>query len=100
MVRVNVLSAGLYPAYRLFDSWTSAQEIDTDAAFQVRGASERERVWIAIRMHIRAHVIGGDPRPEYDDKGVYRFNATESHPNGNTQNRARKTTHTRAFTCT
>jgi hypothetical protein len=44
MVRVNILSAGLYPAYRLFDSWTSAKEIDTDAAFQVRGVCERERV--------------------------------------------------------
>ena len=51
MVRVNVVSAGLYPAYRLFDAWTSASEIDTEAAFEVRGFRERERVCIVFHVH-------------------------------------------------
>ncbi len=91
MVRVNVLSAGLYPAYRLFDAWTSASEIDTEAAFQVRGLRERERVCIVFHVHpcmnISAYVVGGDLRLEQDKKGVYRFTSPQSHPNGNTHNR-------------
>jgi hypothetical protein len=91
MVRVNVLSAALCPAYRLFHAWTSAREIDTDAAFQVRGVCERERrervcipFHVRTCMHIRAHVVGGDPGLEYDKKGVYSFNSiqqiqTETH---------------------
>jgi hypothetical protein len=51
MFRVNVLSAALYPAYRLYDAWTEASEIDTGALFQVRGVCEGERVCIAFHVH-------------------------------------------------
>ena len=54
MVRMNILAAALYPAYRLFDAWTEAREIDTGALSQVRIVCERERVCIAF--HISAHV--------------------------------------------
>jgi hypothetical protein len=102
MIRVNILAAALYPAYRLFDAWTDAREIDTGALFQVRGVCERERVCIAFHvhtcMHIRAHVVGGDPRLECYKKVVYRFTSTQSHPNRNTHTHkcTHKTTHARA----
>jgi hypothetical protein len=84
MVRVNILSAGLYPAYRLFDSWTSAREIDTDAAFQVRGVCERERLCIAFHVHtcmeISAHDVGGDPTARVRQRGglPFQFHTTKS----------------------
>ena len=56
MVSVNILASALYPAYRLFDGWTEAKEIDTDAASQVRGSCERVLICIAFHLHMCVHM--------------------------------------------